>query len=141
MWVTEAPVSHCFVLINDPILGDMVMQATSGGVQINTLKTFKLTHNIVTVIEPKVDLSQAIKEIIEEDLGDGYDYTGDLGVAWIRLGKWLGKKWHNIFHTKKHEFCSALLTKLIQKARWPGSETLVPDEVDPGELLKFVSKP
>lgn len=136
--VIRAQFSHCYLVLFTEELGTLVYQASSSGPGLTSMSEFRKSHTIVYELTPKVDLSQAVTDSIRIYIGDGYDYTGDVGALLEDLGA--GKKWADEFHHDGCENCSALVVKTLQLAGYPGADKLVAAETDPKQLFDFVTK-
>lgn len=137
-WATRSQVSHAFVVIDHNVLGPLVFQSNSRGPTLTTLAEFKSQHTIVDMVDPVIDLTDALTICINNTIGESYDYTGVLGMAIVLIGRWLHTQWKNIFHDKNHQFCSELIVWLLQLANYPGADKLIADETTPEDLLEFL---
>ncbi len=143
-WFTKSKFSHVFLFVtNDPILGDYVLQADTDGVEVTSPARFNFNKNpILKQIIPQSDLRPAIKSCLSL-LNDQYDFGGLLGMAFVELQWHLFKrKIANPLHFNKNAFfCSAFVVKVLQEAKWPGADSLVPENTDVQMLADFLSNP
>lgn len=139
-WFTKSKFSHAFILIdNEPMLGPCVFQSDNGGIQIITQKSFDFDHNpLQKIVVPQMDLFPAIK-VCADLLREDYDYAGLLGMIWVEFWwRAFKAKVSNPLHNANEFFCSAFVVKVMQVAKWPGSETLDAGRTDAQMLADFL---
>ncbi len=137
--VIGAKFSHAYFVIFTTELGTLVYQADASGPSLTSMAEFRKSHTIVYELTPAIDLSQAVSDSISKYIGDGYDYTGDIGTLLEDVGA--GKRWADDFHRPGCENCSALVVRTMQLARdpvYPGADKLVAVETDPKQLFDFL---
>lgn len=138
---TKSKVSHCFVILDLPELDEqpMVLEAAFEGIRLVPLETFKKKNIIVeTVSLPQVTLSM-LKPMFKQ-LGSSYDFGGLLGSTFVQIGHWIKKKWKNPFNSSHALFCSEATVVILQDSNYPNSQSLVPSETSPQDLLNFLHK-
>lgn len=140
-WFTKSQYSHAFLVVTDvPGLGEFIVQADTGGVEVTSFHRFDFEKNpMLKQIVPHADLAPALRECMNL-LNDSYDFAGLFGMVWVKLW-WIifKKRLKNVFHIdRKAFFCSAFVTKVLQTAKWPGADQLVPEETDPQQLADFL---
>lgn len=135
---TKAECSHCFFVFD--LYGQgWVLQADWDGIVIDSLAKFQKRDDVVALA--------AVPELDDQDLaaamqylGDGYDYMGLLGGIFPLIGRWFKKKWNNPWSNSKALFCSEFVVAVLQNARFPGAEDLVPDQTTPQMLKDFLTE-
>lgn len=143
-WFTRAKCSHAFLLIEGTELGDLVLEAEWCGLKLSTRQALTSgTTHIVDTIEPPPAMvgpvNAALYQTLSKDLDIPYDYTGLLGMAWVAVGRWLGKKWSNPLRSARSMFCSdAIVALILQPAGWPGAQALDAQSIDPESLRLFL---
>lgn len=137
-WATRSKVSHAYLIVDDPTLGDeLILEADRGGFQFCRYLTFKKSNNVIA--EVPVDLSAAAVQQADQWVGEvGYDYEGLVGEAIVKLALWFKRKISNPMHDPRSMFCSEAMTRLLQIAKYPGADTLVPQDTSPEALLEFL---
>lgn len=139
-WLTRSDVSHAFLLIDDALFGQpMVMEAIDSGVSLVTLKTFRKTNQIVTVLQPPVTLESSVRRAADW-LGEHYAFEGLFGMLVVQAGWWLRRHWYNPIHQSKALFCSELVTFVAQDAGWPGTMCLDGFSTNPAALRACLQK-
>lgn len=138
-WATKSKASHAWLSFSDSTLKqEMVMQATIGGFSVMTMREFALHHVVVAQIEPKVSLDQAVVDAADWLGVTHYDYGGLIGGLFVVIGRFFKRKIKNPFASSKALFCSEAVVKILQDAKYPGAEALVPDSTTPQDLLDFM---
>ena len=141
---TRAKVSHAFLLLDGdhahPLLGPMVLEAEWCGFKLSTLGI--LTRGSTRVVQkiPILGLDAAVATAAKW-LDERYNYAGLFGMAWVSVGRWLGKKWHNPIRNSHSMFCSEAIVFVLQAAKYPHAETLDPQSVSPQDLADFLGVP
>jgi hypothetical protein len=137
---TDSGVSHAWVLYYDVDFGrDMVLEATLEGVRIVPYDVFQKHNKIVKVVSPKHDLKLGFTKM-GEALGEHYDFTGLLGMAWVMVGRWLRRKWHNPLVAASAMWCSEMVAWVLKWSSYPGTEFLDPHATSPQDLYEFFLK-
>lgn len=132
---TRAKVSHTFLLLEgDATFGDVVIEAAWCGWRLSTRDAItRGTTRIVALLDPPVPLDGALRTALRW-LDEPYNYTGLLGMAWVSVGRWLGKKWRNPLRNSRSMFCSEAVTYVLQAAGW-GSDW-DPQSTSPEDLYE-----
>ena len=116
--VTWSPVSHAYIKLS---LGELdkkiIFQASGLVVNMIGEDLFDLKENIYK--EFTLDIADAKhKEILQyaiDQLGQPYNFKGVLGMAVVRIGKLLGRKWNNPFgYNSSGAFCSELVAYILE---------------------------
>ena len=131
-WFTRGKVSHAvltFALPGLPVRE--VLEADWPGVQIRPLKLGELCCEYQPPVG--VDLHSGMVEAAKE-LGRMYDFAGLGGMAPVELARRIG--WHvrNPTQSPRAWFCSELAAIAMQRARWPGVDSLDAGATDPEQL-------
>jgi hypothetical protein len=136
---TRAEVSHAFLLVTDSVLGDMIMEEEIGGMQLRPYASFEKTSSIVKLVTPSAPIDVGLKAAATW-LGERYDYTGVVGMLYVLIGRYFGKKWKNVLHSPHSMFCSEAIVFVLQAARYPGADALDAESTSPQDLLTFFEK-
>ena len=137
-WATGSKVSHTWLLLEDMVDGvSMVMQATGQGFQLITYERFLKGSTVVDVIDPKQPIDVGVKDALQW-LGEPYDTVGLVGMAWVELGRLFKRNWRNWLHSSSAMWCSESCIYVMQAAKYPGADKLVPSQVSPEDLLEFM---
>ena len=136
-WFTKAQCSHAFLI--SQALGVVVsIEEGTFGYGIRTLSNMESSGSrVVQVLETSVDLDEAVAKSFQW-LGSRYDYAGLIGMSWVMLCRWLGKKVRNPLASSHSMFCSESVTRVLQLAKYPGADALDPSSTDPETLRKFL---
>lgn len=142
-YFTKANASHAFLILEGTDLGDLVLEAGWDGWRFNTLaRVLSGSTRLVAVVDtpPEMEIPVfAAMMASRAQLGERYDYGGLLGMAVVSVGRWLGKKWRNPWHSAKAMFCSdAITAEILQPAKWPGADKLDAPTEDPQSLAVFL---
>ena len=137
--ITGAKCSHAWLLVEEEFFGiPMVMEATEWGVRIIDAKLFWERNQIVAVVKPKVDLTDATRKH-GSVLGELYDFTGLLGAGIVAIAyRWLKRKVRNPIASPHALFCSEMVMQVMKKSSYPGTEDMVPSETSPNDELTFL---
>jgi len=136
-WFTKAQCSHAF-LISQALGVTVGIEEGTFGYGIRTLSNMETSGStIVQVLEAPVVLDDAVAQSFAW-LGSRYDYQGLLGMSWVVLMRWLGKKVKNPLASSRSMFCSESVTRVLQLAKYPGADRLDPSATDPETLRKFM---
>ena len=134
-WFTAGKSSHTFVVYEDTNFGrTMVMEATQGGFKITPFSQYE--PSIVAIYTPKYPIDTGLKVAIDW-LGEGYNYEGLFGMAWVELGRWLKRKWRNPWRSSTTMFCSEAVARIMKDSSYPGTEGWEVQSVDPEMLIEF----
>lgn len=139
-WFTGSGVSHSWIVYFDVDFGrDMVLESTLEGVRIIPLEVFQKHNKIIKIFTPKFELKVGFSKVGER-LGEQYDFTGLLGMAWVMLGRWLKKKWKNPLVTASAMWCSEMVAWVLQWSGAPGTEFWDPHAMNPQDLYEYMLK-
>ena len=116
-----------------------LLEAQWNGVVVGSMKKFEKDNTVIELI-PVPELTDADLAEALQEAGDAYDYGGLFGVVLTLIGKRLKKKWKNPWNNTKAVFCSELLVLALQKAKFPGIESLTASETTPEDLLNFLQE-
>ena len=135
-FVTRSNCSHVFFVYYDQdFCLDMVMEA-HWSYRLIPLDQFTKTNKIIRIITPKHDIDLAIKSSVHW-LGSLYDAKGLVGMAWVKLGRWLRHCWKNPFRSTANVYCSEAVTRGLLDQRYPGFNSMDAETVGPDDLLEF----
>jgi hypothetical protein len=112
----------------------MVMEATQGGFRLVPFTRYE--KSLVALVEPRFSIDYGLTKAVDW-LGEGYDYAGLFGMAWVEFGRWLGRKWRNPWRDSKTMFCSEAVARVLVESNYPGTSCWDPQSVDPERLLKL----
>lgn len=133
-----ARVSHAWLLYYDHDFEcDAVMEAHEMGFRLMSFKTFKRKNNVVKVFVPRAPIDHGLVECVAW-LGNAYDFAGLIGMSWVMLGRLFKARWRNPFRSKRSQYCSEAVIRVMKAAKYPGAEKLSPDDSDPGSLLALL---
>jgi len=136
--LTKSTASHAFFVYYDEDWDtDMVMDAHEEGFRILPLTQFEKKNVIVATFHPVVSIEVGVKFVALTFLGTPFDFGGLFGTAFVLLGRWLKRKWHNPLQSARSVFCSEAAVVALQKSGYPGAEKLVPQDTTPQDLLQF----
>lgn len=139
--VTGSRASHAwFLYFSETFDIEMVAEAHELGFRIQPYDRFKKDNMVVAVFTPKYPLDEGLKKVVQRYLATGYDWGGLFGMAVVKLGKMLKRRWRNPFSSPKHVFCSEAV---YQAMKWsPGYDDLTdaPDSEDPELLMEHLEK-
>jgi len=138
-WFTKSKASHAWLLITDSFFGvEMVMEATETGFRLIPFENFKAEGNdIIAIIDPAYPLDVGVHQAVRW-LGEGYDFAGLFGSAFVMLGRWFKRKWRNPWDRPHSMFCSEAVVRILQASQYPGSEKFDPAATTPQDLLDFL---
>jgi len=137
-WFTAGRSSHTFVVYHDvDFERDMIMEATEGGFKITPFSRYE--SSLVAIFTPKYSIEVGLRKSVDW-LGEGYDYAGLFGMAWVELGRWLKRKWRNPWRDSKTMFCSEAVARIMIDSDYPGTKGWDPQSIDPEMLLDFFEK-
>jgi len=115
----------------------MVLEEGYHGYSMRPMSVFP--DSIVQIITPKVDITAAVQASFK-DLGQSYGYSTLIGMFFVMIARWFGKKIKNPLASARSQICSERNTRLLQAAGYPGAEALDPPTTDPETLMEFLSK-
>jgi hypothetical protein len=135
--ITKSPTSH--VAMGGMIHGvPILVHADYGGVQVSPLTKYLRQNRVVAIYRPKgVDLVPSICSAVQA-IGQGYDYVGLFGYAWVMVARRFGRKVKNPLASAAGTVCSELVTRVCQ-AMVPGWRDIEPEETTPEDLLELVA--
>lgn len=135
--LTKSQASHTWLLYKDlDWAEDIVMDAHWSGWRLIPFSDFQKQNDIVKVVEIKHDLDPGMKLTLRW-FGTNYDYAGLFKMAFVMFGRWLGRKVKNPGQSARSVFCSEAIVRVLQASKYPKSETLIPEETSPQDLLNF----
>lgn len=134
--LTKQSVSHNFFVVT--MFGvDMVVEASFFGLRATPLVRVQANkHEQIIILTPQYDLTAGFTRLLYH-LGEAYDFNGLLGMAWVMLGRWFGKKWRNPVRSVSEMFCSEAIARAMVWSNYPGYVDVDPNSVAPGDLLLF----
>jgi hypothetical protein len=136
-WFTGGKSSHTAVVYWDTDFErDMIMGATDGGFKITPFSHYE--KSLVAIYTPKYPIDVGLKKAVDW-LGEGYDYGGLFGMAWVELGRWLKRKWRNPWRDSKTMFCSEAVARIMDSG-YPGTKGWDAQSIDPEMLIEFFEK-
>ena len=140
--MTKSKVSHCFFIVDDPVLGgQIVLQADFGGWEPWSIESFVAKGNEIVAIVDTVQPIDAAISVWARKMGRvGYDYLGLFATLVVVVGRWFRRKWHNPIHSNKSLFCSEAIVEVLQSINYPGTADLVPWDTTPQDLLDLLHK-
>jgi hypothetical protein len=115
----------------------MVMEATQGGIKITPFSQHE--GSTIKVFTPKYPLDAGLAKAVDW-LGEGYDYMGLFGMAWVEFGRWLGRKWRNPLRSSKTMFCSEFVVRVMQEVKYVGAMSWDSQSTDPEVVFEFFEK-
>jgi len=135
--VLRSKCSHCCWLYHDWDLGlDMILEAGNDGFRLLPYHRFQQNNTVVRIINPKVSVDRALA-FTTRWIGTPYDFKGLFGMAWVMLGRFLKRKWHNPFHSRSMVFCSESMARGLQHIEYPGFPKDNPETITPVQILEF----
>lgn len=136
--LTGSTASHAFFIYHDLDWDeDWVMEAHELGFRDEPLRLFEKKNEIVASFVPKQSIAVGMRYVAKNYIGTAYDFGGLLGSAFLLLGRWLKRKWHNPLNSSKSVFCSEAVVIALQKSDYPGADGLVAYDTTPQDLLNF----
>jgi hypothetical protein len=137
-WFTSSSVSHVFLLFS--FAGrEWVVEAGWNGVVIIPWSKFLRQNQVVKLIDIPDAYNLNLGDTLDM-VGEPYDYRGLLGMTLVLVGRWLKRKWKNPTQSGRALFCSEMTVILLQKAGYPGAETLDPRETSPDDILRLLER-
>jgi len=139
--ISGSKVSHTWFAYQDDDLDiAMVMEAHEIGFRIIPLQHFLKYNTVVAMFAPRRPLDEGLKTIAKKFLASRYDFGGLIGMAWVKLGLMLNRRWMNPFRNPKHVFCSEALALAMaaSPAYWDFQEDA--ETVDPEDLMRFFTQ-
>lgn len=139
--ITRSRASHTFFVYWDKDFEmQMVMEAHELGFRLVPFERFEKHNTIVKLVVPKRPIDIGLRRVAQNFLASHYDYAGLVGMAVVRFGRWLKRKWNNPFKDSKHVFCSEAMTLAMQWSPGYDDFTDDPSTVDPEDLLEYFEK-
>lgn len=135
-WFTKSKVSHVFI-VADWMGRRIVLEEGPFGYSTRTLESLAANDTIVELYTPPHDISAALAKSLD-DLGSFYGYFVLIGMFFVMLGRFFGKKIRNPLTSARAMICSERTAYVLQAAQYPGSETLDPPSTSPEDLLEFL---
>lgn len=138
---TGSKISHTFIYYT---MGEqqLVLEAGWTGVEVMPWERFVQENTVVAMGTLKAPDGTNMNDSYLSDslatVGMGYDYRGLFGMLWVMLGRKLHRHWSNPIESGKALFCSEMVTILLQKCSYPGSDKLVPRNTTPDDLYRFL---
>lgn len=133
---TKSRCSHTFLVVS--ILGTwVVLEEGFFGYMARTLDDLRKHDTIVALYRPRHSIRAGVKASLT-DLGQPYDYLGLIGMAFVMLGRRLGKKWSNPLASTHAMICSERVTRVLQGSNYPFTERYEPASTTPEDLLEFL---
>ena len=115
--ITRGDASHAGIIISDiPEAGHELYQSLGDGFGMSTRE--ELTRGSTRILkEIPVDVDPVkVLAICRARLGTPYAYLAVLGMLWVQLGKWLGKRGRNPVRSVHHQFCSEEVVEILAQA-------------------------
>ena len=133
--ISKSAVSHCFFIYHDKDWDiNMVMEAHELGFRLIPFAHFEKKNKIIAIIKPKVSLEEGLQHVALEYLGTSYDFIGGFMLL---MWRWFGRKWRNPLVNVHSIVCSEAAVIAMRKGKYPNSESLVPQDIMPQDLLEF----
>lgn len=138
--VTKSSASHAWMLYYDPFFSrPMVFEATEWGIRVIDAGLFWERNKVVSVFNPKVNLTKAVKAS-GNLLGGLYDFFGLFGMAFVLAwARWFHRKIRNPLENPRGMFCSELVVAKMEESKYPGM-TEMPSTVSPMALMEFLDR-
>ena len=136
-YLTKGRVSHCMLQYPSDLWGgDWIAEATVGGVQKRPAETRR--HHVKAEFRCKFDPAPALHKIRRE-VGEGYDYPGIVGFAWVILLLRVFKlKIRRPWRNAKTQMCSEFIWRFFLAVSIPGADERDPEEVTPEMVYAFM---
>ena len=140
-WMTRETITH--VIIDDLQLcgRDVVLEAVGKGVTISDRARTLEGCEVVDIIDVPTGAafkSTVIYNVIRDNLGAGYDYTGMLGYLWVMLGRALKQRWHNPLGNAKSYVCVELAVDILRRIDPVRASLIDPLAITPQEFRDFL---
>jgi hypothetical protein len=139
-WFSRSKSSHVFFEVTEHNKL-MVIGSDENGFVMQTFIRAQGDGSEVKAVYSSEDLDFNLDNCIEfllETLDEGYDYFGLVGMIWVEVNKWFGKKVSNPLGSSSKYFCSEAAAKCLQSINFPNSESLDPSSIDPETLWEFL---
>jgi hypothetical protein len=137
-WFTRSKISHCWLLLDDPQKGRVVLEAEYGpGIEETPWAWFP-KDEVVALVTPAVPLEAGL-EAAKAWMGEKYNVAGLFGMAWVMVWRWLHVKVRNPFRNSHEMFCSVLLSRVLQLSNYPGMEGRDPQSMEPEDVYELVT--
>jgi hypothetical protein len=134
-WATKQRVSHT-AFVNTEDGRRYVYEAGWLKFVRTPYEKWSKTRTIVAA-PPLVQSIDAAEPLVRSWVNVPYDYPALFGMAWVAIGRWLKKKWHNPLNSARALICSESGAVALQYARYPRADRLCPESTTPGDLLRF----
>jgi hypothetical protein len=113
-----SPFSHAYVKFDLPNVGTVVFQAS--GLKINLINEtlFDSVEDIYKEFTLPIseEKKTALIKFAFDQLGKPYNVIGIFGMAYVRIGQWLGFKWNSPFpYSNSSAFCSELVARILEQ--------------------------
>lgn len=135
------PYSHAYIrFYSDSYERDIIYQASGTMVNFVSPVIFKEHHKIVAEYEIEIEpeTKKRVMQFALDNVGKPYGIKACLGLAWVRIGELLGKKWKNPFkYDGKTYVCSELAGFILEEyagAEIPGNV----EDVSPKTLFDYL---
>lgn len=136
--ITRSKASHTWFLYRDLDFEMwMVMEAHEIGFRLTPFVHFLKYNTVVALFAPKRPIDEGLKLVGRRFLASRYDFAGLLGMAWVKLGRWLRRKWANPFRDQKHVFCSEALAIAMQASAGYADFQEDAETVDPEFMMGY----
>lgn len=136
-WLTKSEVSHVSILINTAFGDNMLLDVTYNGYKMIPLELFLNRGNhIVHQMKLNHDVSKGIK-VVSRWLGKPYDFKTLLSFVNL-FNKIFQRTLSHPMDNPNSLICSEMVTIMLQKSDFPGSEILVPKKTSPNDLMEFL---
>lgn len=136
--LTGSKVSHTWFVYRDVDFEMlMVMEAHEVGFRLIPLSHFLKYNTVVALFDPKRSLDEGLKVVARQFLASHYDFAGLIGMAWVKLGRWLKQRWRNPFRDQKHVFCSEALAIAMRASDGYSDFEEDSESVDPEFMMRY----
>lgn len=136
-WFTKSQVSHCFIIFR--MFGkDWILESGAKGVVV--LPMSKLGGVMKAAVAIPELAPDDLGKVMENDLGDNYDYGGLFGMAVHIIGRWFKTKWRNPWNDSRAMFCSEFVVQALQQCKFQGADQLEAANTTPQDLLDFLTE-
>lgn len=136
-WFTKSKVSHCFIVF-EAFGHKWILESGIKGVVILPLDKFD--GEIRALVDIPELTPEALGNVMEDDLGRDYDFTGLAGMAINYIGRWFKAKWKNPLNASRSMFCSEFVVKALAESKFPGADQLDAADTSPQDLLDFLTE-
>ena len=139
--ITRGDASHAGIILSDiPEAGHELYQSLGDGFGMSTREELtRGSTRILKEIPINVDPARVLA-ICRARLGTPYAYLAVLGMLWVQLGKWLGKRWRNPVRSVHHMFCSESVVEILTQAGFIQFQRLDAISVSPVALESILTR-